>query len=176
VIKSFAFWRTWLLPLLFVISGISSGLMLLVLLLAVYDIFSDFVITPYLVYFNNFIIAIQALILGLYLWRAWASATTRESLLIMIKSSSDMAFWLGVVLAGLLAPLGLGIYLVLSPSINQTIILIYRYELACLAGGRLAAQISDPLSRQQPAATVEGDTVPLPATSRLPVSQCVKYR
>lgn len=179
-LKPFPFWNTWLLPLLFVVSGISGGLMLLVLLLALYAMSMGFAVMASLLiplYYNNFVLVIQGLVLGFYLWRAQAVSTTRSSFLIITRGSGAIAFWLGVVLAGLLIPFGFGLYMAYSPVVEQVVKLVLIVGLAVfgLVGGLLLRYLVLSAGRSI-SLTVEGDAVPLPETARVPASQCVHYR
>lgn len=173
--KPFALWNTWLLPLLFIASGISSGIIWLAWVLTIYNIASALVIIPPLMYYNNILLVIQALLLGFYLWRARASANS--SFLIMTRGSGGVGFWLGVVIAGLLIPLLSGAYMVYTMPVKQAVMkeLIMIITVCGLAGALLLRYLvlSSGSSRTL---KVEDSTVPLPDTARAPVSHSVKYR
>jgi polysulfide reductase chain C len=173
--KPFPVWNTWLLPLLFTVSGISSGIVLLVWVLTVYNIASALIITPHLVYYNNFVLVIQALLLGFYLWKAWASA--KNSFLIMTRGSSGVIFWLGVVVVGLLLPLLSGMYLIYTMPVKQAVMkeLIMIITVCGLAGALLLRYLVLSSGSSLPL-KVEDHTVSLPDTARAPVSHSVKYR
>ena len=178
-LKPFQFWHTWLLPFLFVFSGMGSGFMLLGFLIALYGLLNGSMVTPSLMpVVSCIVLAIlwAALMLIFFLGRAYAVASAKDSFRIMTTGSGAMAFWLGVVIVGHLIPLFLGIYLssaVLNPRV--TLVLSVFVTLCGIIGGLLLKYLV--LSAGTSAKLkVAGDSVPLPKGARFPASHRVQYR
>jgi len=178
-LKPFPFWHTWLLPFLFVFSGIGSGFMLLGLLIGLYGVFTDGAVMSSLKPVVSYIVFVTvgtALILGLFLGRASAVPSARDSFYMVTKGSRSMAFWIGVIVIGHVIPLGLGIYL-LSRALHQPV-LVFLSVILTLAGiiGGLLLKYLLLATAMSAKLDVAGDSVPLPESARFPASHRVQYR
>jgi sulfite dehydrogenase (quinone) subunit SoeC len=95
-------WNTGLVPILYVISGLTAGLAVVVLVS---------LSASNLVTIANFMVAAlvaYAILLGVYLWSAtYGSATERESIIRVLRGPIAPAFWIGVVIFGIIIPLAM---------------------------------------------------------------------
>lgn len=178
-LKSFPCWRSELLPWLFIVSGLSGGLMVLVLFLFILDIAPNLDVRQPLILamqHNSYILVIQGIVLGCYLSWARALPAAREYALMITRGAYSIPFWVGVVVAGMLVPLGFGLYAA-HAQIDELLLIIFAIELAVfgLVGALLlryvvvSAGVSSALS-------VEGNSVTLPRNARAPASHLVRYR
>jgi len=173
-LKSFPFWHVWSLPLMFTISGLTSGLMFLILLSAVLDTFTGNAIITMLSW-NNFLLVILALALILFLWRGKAVSGVKNSVRIMSRVYG-VEFYLGVVTAGLLIPFFLGIFIVFLGSSSAAILpLLIVFTILGLIGGYTLKELVLK-SGTSTGINLPAETVPLPETSRSPASERVHYR
>ncbi|MBN2060834.1 MAG: polysulfide reductase NrfD [Deltaproteobacteria bacterium] len=177
-LRPFPFWNTWLLPLLFALSGISSGIMALAFLTEAQGLFTGRAIgetKSVLFYFTNLVIPVQAMVLGLFLMRSFKSPGTRSSFLIMTRGHNAVFFWMGVVMAGLAVPFASGIYLVSGPSLNPGLMSIWVFVCTGLGiiGGYLLRYTLLTSGTGAPV-NVRGKMVPLPGDARVPSSMRVK--
>ena len=178
-LKPFTFWNTGLLPLLSVFAGLSAGIMVVVFVEAVCGfIYGAALVQPVLlsIYHLNFILIIQAVVLGWYLWRAAESPRTRGSLLIVTSGQLALTFWLGVVVAGLTIPLAFGFYLVSAPPQSLVLLFILALELSSFGiVGSLLLRYLILRAGTSATITIRGQSVHLPENARIPASQRVKY-
>ncbi len=117
-VKKIPVWSTPILPALFVVSSLSVGAMVLWLSTSLFD--SD---TP-LVTLSRYIVIlllIESLTLALYLSVTHQTVTAKLSVVTIVMREFSTAFWVGVVLLGIAAPLATGIVLIVEP---QAIVLL----------------------------------------------------
>jgi formate-dependent nitrite reductase membrane component NrfD len=97
-------WNSGLVPILYVISGLAGGLAVVMLVSLNKDAAS-------LVTIGNYLLAalvVNAIFIATYLWSAtYGSVTARDSAVRVMKGSIAPAFWIGVVVLGLIAPIAL---------------------------------------------------------------------
>jgi formate-dependent nitrite reductase membrane component NrfD len=174
-LKSFPFWHSWSLPLLFIISGLTAGLMLLILLVAVFRVYSHDIIIA-MVLWNSILLLALALALLFFLLRGSALPDAKDSVRI-ITANNRLEFYIGAVTIGLLIPFILGIVLVFLSSRPSAVILTLSIVLTVI--GLIGNYILKNLivkSATNGNLNVQDETVPLPETARNPASRCVSYR
>jgi formate-dependent nitrite reductase membrane component NrfD len=95
-------WNSGVIPILYVISGLTSGLA--VLLLASFNESTDTLISVA----NYLLVAlvVYAVFVAIYFWVAtYGSVTARDSAVRVLRGPIAPAFWLGVVLLGIIIPI-----------------------------------------------------------------------
>lgn len=102
--RSIPFWSTPILPLLFLVSGLSTGLLAILLTLLLTDASSYQWITI-LTRFDILVILLEALIIFLYLHGMHEITAARISAQRLLKGDLSMPFWIGVIFIGLFIPL-----------------------------------------------------------------------
>lgn len=108
-VKPIPFWSTPILPLLFLASALSTGIMGLNLLLSAYGLTTEAAVEESIIALaqaDAILIAVELLILLFYLQASHATVTSRASASLLIGGELSSQFWGGVVVAGLLFPLG----------------------------------------------------------------------
>ena len=114
------FWSTPILPLLFLVSALSTGIMAIIL--------SIFAYTPanppseqilWLSKNDIILIFLEAAIIIFYLQASHATLASRASVTIITKGRLALHFWLGVIALGLLLPLALESILLVYPEVDQ---------------------------------------------------------
>lgn len=178
-LKPIAFWNTLTLPLLFLVSGISTGIMGAALVLAVYGFSTGLTVERPLVLlarYEAFIIIVEALILGFYLWRMRRVIAARDSVRIVTKGNLAAGFWVGVVAAGLVVPLAFAVYHIYLSAVDPlaVVILTIVASIIGLVGGFMLRYIVV-AGGTSAEINVEGVLVPLPETSRATVSRRVAF-
>jgi protein NrfD len=97
-------WSSGLVPVLYVISGLTNGLALVVLVSLNQS--DDIIIKA-----GNFFLvslAVYVVLLGIYLWSAtYGSAAARDSVKRVLRGNIAPVFWLGTVLVGIIIPAAL---------------------------------------------------------------------
>lgn len=109
-VRPIPFWSTPILPLLFLASALSTGIMGMNLLLSAYGLAFGAPIEESIIALTQadaILIAVELMILLFYLQAAHATVTSRASASLMIEGELSSQFWGGVVVAGLLLPLGM---------------------------------------------------------------------
>ena len=179
-LKPFAFWNTWLLPLLFFLSGLTTGIMVTVFAVAIYGfVLGDIMVQPLLLclFYLNFLMILQAIAIALYLWRAAELPSTKSSFLLIAKERFALSFWLAVVAVGTIIPVALGFFLVSAPprSLALSFILALIVTVSGLAGGYVLRYLVLRAGTCVPI-NAGGQYVALPETARIPASHRVHYR
>jgi len=97
-------WNSGLVPILYVVSGLAGGLAVVMLVSLNQDAAS-------LVTIGNYLLAalvVNAVIVAIYFWSAtYSSVTARDSAVRVVKGNIAPAFWIGVVLFGIIAPIAM---------------------------------------------------------------------
>ena len=101
--RSIPFWSTPILPLLFLVSGVSTGIFGLVLFLFFSGISGPQVIGP-LSQFDAFLLVFEGMVLFFYLHGMHEVKAARASVRRLVSGDLATAFWIGVVLIGLALP------------------------------------------------------------------------
>jgi len=174
-LKSFSFWHTWALPLLFIISGLTGGLMFLILLVAVFRIYSSNIIIA-MVLWNSVLLLALALALIFFLLRGVSLPDAKNSVR-TITVVNQVEFYLGAVTIGLLIPFIISIVLVLSGPAQSARILAFSivFTILGIIGGYVLKDLVVK-SGTNGNLNLPGETVPLPETARNSASRCVHYR
>jgi len=105
--KSIPLWNTSLLPLLFLVSGLSTGSMAIILSTMGTGFFShDAGALKVLMHGEQFLVVVEAIVLYLFLSRRHrASEQGKDSVRLLVFGEMKMIFWGGIVLLGSSSPL-----------------------------------------------------------------------
>jgi formate-dependent nitrite reductase membrane component NrfD len=173
-LKTFPFWRTWSLPLLFAVGGLTGGLMFLIFLATIWGNTAGNVIIA-MVSWNSFFLLVLAAALIFLLWRSKTESSVMDSVHIM-TGANRAGFYLGVITAGILVPFFLGIYIIFSGSspVTRSVLDIVLAVLGLIGGYTLKSLVLK--SGTSARLKMPAETVPLPETARVPASQRVRYR
>lgn len=174
VAKPIPFWDPLILPGLFLVSGVSTGTMGIAFYLSIYGLSSGSAIEPPLTLLARcdvFILIIEALIIGGYLFRMHHLSGAQASAGMVLRGKLAAPFWGGVVAAGLVIPLVFEVYLAyLSPPSPATALVLTAVAgIIGLIGGFMlryvvvVGGVSLPLN-------INGIPVPVPKTPRVIVS------
>ncbi len=104
--KSIPLWNTSLLPLLFLVSGLSTGSMAIILSTLGTGLFShDAAGLKVLMHGEQVLVVVEAIVLYLFLFRGYrASEQGKDSIRLLVFGEMRMIFWGGVVLLGFVFP------------------------------------------------------------------------
>jgi formate-dependent nitrite reductase membrane component NrfD len=108
--RSIPFWSTPILPLLFLVSGISTGMFALMILLLISESSGTQWIGP-LGHLDAFILIFEGMVLFFYLHGMHEVTAARASVRRLLKGDLSTAFWVGVILIGLVIPFVLEVFL-----------------------------------------------------------------
>jgi formate-dependent nitrite reductase membrane component NrfD len=104
IVGAIKLWNSGLVPILYVVSGLAGGLAVVMLVSLNQDAAS-------LVTISNYLLAalvIDAIFVATYFWSAtYSSVTARDSAVRVMKGKIAPAFWIGVVVLGLIIPIAL---------------------------------------------------------------------
>ena len=109
VVRSVPFWSTPALPLLFLVSALSTGVLTVSLITSIYVVVTDNVVVPEdrLIVADTLLLAVEAAVVFSYLYLVRASLAAKASVGLLLSGGLAPAFWLGFVTCGLLVPLAL---------------------------------------------------------------------
>jgi polysulfide reductase chain C len=132
--KSVPFWNTSLLPLLFLLSALSTGSMAIVLsILGTGILSSDSAALKVLIYAVQILVVIEGIVLYLYFsGRYRGSEQGRNSVRLLLLGKKKFIFWGGDFLLGLIFPLAL---LVTASFSHGNVVLIFTAGVLLLCGG-----------------------------------------
>lgn len=103
-VKSIPFWNSPLLPILFIMCGILGGFGLIVVI-ALYGGNIDIAAAETC---SRWLLMINALLIAAYLWKASQNgATGKQSVLEQMSGDAAPAFWIGVVILGIIIPIAI---------------------------------------------------------------------
>ncbi len=111
--KPIPFWSQTVLPVLFLVSGISTGIMGTAFILTIFGLSAGTAVEPALVRlarYDVFIVIVEAIILVVYLYRMYQLAEARLSANMVVTGNLSARFWGGVVVSGLLVPFVFELY------------------------------------------------------------------
>jgi formate-dependent nitrite reductase membrane component NrfD len=101
-VKAVPFWNSTMLPILFVLCGILGGFGLTVIIF----LNSGSVQIAAAEAGSRWLLIINALLIGIYLWAAANRETTgKQSVIQQIRGNLALVFWVGIVLLGIVIPL-----------------------------------------------------------------------
>jgi polysulfide reductase chain C len=101
--RSIPFWSTPILPLLFLVSGISTGIFALILILFLSG-GTESQVVSLLSQFDAFLLIFEAMILFFYLHGMHEVTAARASVRRLLRGDLATSFWVGVVIIGLFIP------------------------------------------------------------------------
>ena len=132
--KSIPLWNTYLLPLLFLVSALSTGSMAIILSTLGTGLFShDASALKVLMYAVQILVVIEGIVLYLYLSRRYrVSEQGKDSLHLLLHGKKKFIFWGGDVLLGLVLP-----FVLLSIALfsHGNVLWIFSSGLTLLCGG-----------------------------------------
>lgn len=180
VLKPFPFWNSRLLSLLLAVSGIIAGAMFVLLIAAVYGFAGTLNMSgPILetVYYLNFCLLAYPVIMGLVVWQSMRNPSSARTATMLLRGRAAFAFWIVVVLLGLMVPLAAGFYLVSAPATAPgTVYSLSIIAALCAVAGSYVLRYLVLILAVPQEITAAGQRVPLHETSFVPVSERVKYR
>jgi formate-dependent nitrite reductase membrane component NrfD len=121
--RPIAFWSTAILPLLFLVSALSTGIMAVILVSSILGARSGLV---FLEKFDILLIVLEMFVLGFYLQATHRVPESRSSAKIVLTGSVAPLFWIGVALIGLLIPLLLeilGVFVITSGGVKIAVLI-----------------------------------------------------
>lgn len=107
--RSIPFWSTPILPLLFLVSGLSTGILSLILFLFLSGA-SNIPAVRLLIQSDLFLLIFEGMVLFFYLHGMHEVTAARASVRRLVRGDLAAAFWVGVILVGLLIPLTLEVF------------------------------------------------------------------
>ena len=107
--RSIPFWSTPILPLLFLVSGISTGIFSLILFLFLSGD-TDSHVVHLLCQFDAFLLIFEGMILFFYLHGMHEVTAARASVRKLLRGDLATPFWVGVVIIGLFVPFVLEVF------------------------------------------------------------------
>jgi formate-dependent nitrite reductase membrane component NrfD len=107
--RSIPFWSTPILPLLFLVSGISTGISGLILI-GFLSVGMESQVVSLLSQFDAFLLLFEAMILFFYLHGMHEVTAARASVRRLLSGDLATSFWVGVVIIGLLIPFVLEVF------------------------------------------------------------------
>jgi formate-dependent nitrite reductase membrane component NrfD len=124
--KAIPFWSTAVVPLLFFVSALSTGAMVLILLLYCYGALFGSVVgiqLELLAILDLYLLALEALIVYAYLQVTQRDNASRVSVKLMLRGRLSTEFWLGIIVLGLAVPLLTELAAALGASSAQLLLL-----------------------------------------------------
>jgi formate-dependent nitrite reductase membrane component NrfD len=105
--KSIPLWNTYLLPLLFLVSALSTGSMAIILSTLGSGLFShDSGSLKVLIHGEQMLVVIEGIVLYLFLSRRYKAAEQgKDSVRFLLFGQMKLIFWIGIVLLGLIFPI-----------------------------------------------------------------------
>jgi formate-dependent nitrite reductase membrane component NrfD len=124
--KAIPLWSTAVVPLLFFVSALSTGIMGLILLLYFYGALLGPVVgrqLELLASLDLYLIALEALIVYAYLQVTQRDNASRVSVKLMLRGRLSTEFWVGIIVLGLAIPLLTEVAAALGASSSQLLLL-----------------------------------------------------
>lgn len=136
--RPIAFWSTAILPLLFLVSALSTGIMAVILISSIMGAQKGLVL---LEKFDILLIVLEMFVLGFYLQATHRVPESRASAKIVLTGSAAPLFWIGVALLGLLIPLLLEIFGIFVISSGGAKIAVLLGTISGMFGGFILRQV-----------------------------------
>lgn len=137
--RPIAFWSTAVLPALFLVSALSTGVMAVALIGSMAGVHKDAMTV--LEKLDIVLIVLEMLVLGFFLQATHRVTESRASAKLVLCGSVAPAFWFGVVLLGLLIPLALSALGVANPDGAAAQLAVILASLCGLVGGLLLRRV-----------------------------------
>ena len=119
VVGAIKIWNTGLVPILYVISGVTAGLS--VVILVSLNATNLYVVANYLLAAQ----VIYAISIAIYFWTAtYASSSAKDSAVRVLKGSIAPAFWVGVVFLGIVLPIVMIAPFSLKQNVSQALFVV----------------------------------------------------
>jgi len=134
--RPIAFWSTAMLPLLFLVSALSTGIMAVVALASLVET-AHVESIHYLARIDMAIIVLEMFVLGFYLQGSHRVPESRASARLVLAGTLAPMFWLGVALLGLVVPLSLDLVGVFSLSGGAAVSITLVASICGIIGGLL---------------------------------------
>jgi formate-dependent nitrite reductase membrane component NrfD len=169
--RAVPFWSTPALPLLFLVSALSAGMMSVTLILSIYVVVADRVVEAeeQLLKADSVLLAIEAFVVFSYLYLVRASVAAKASVESLIRGDLSSFFWLGFIVLGLMVPLSVELTILTSledagPEGRMAVTLVGLVP--GLAGGYILRHLIMSAAMRSPLVVI-GRIVPLPGKPRL---------
>ena len=124
--KAIPFWSTAVVPLLFFVSALSTGIMALILILYFYGTLLGPVMgrqLELLASLDLYLLALEALVVYAYLQVTQRDSASRVSVKLMLRGRLSAEFWVGIIVLGLAIPLLTEVAAALGASSAQLLLL-----------------------------------------------------
>ncbi len=171
VVRAIPFWSTPALPLLFLASALSTGLMAVTLITSIYVNVTDNLVEPETNLFaaDAVLLAIEAMVALSYLYIVRSSLAAKASADSLLRGELSVLFWAGFVTCGLIVPLTLELILLgfLDDSGSVTRLAVTIAAVApALLGGYILRHLVITAGVKAPLVVI-GRFVPMPGRPRL---------
>jgi formate-dependent nitrite reductase membrane component NrfD len=120
--KSIPFWDAMLLPLIFLVYGVSTGIASIVMGSSIQSYFAQFAVKQTLYKLLQYyipVLLLQGLIIIFYLYGSYRSDSSKASAYIVLRGKLAFRFWIGVIGFGIVVPLGLSLVLLLGSGLSN---------------------------------------------------------
>jgi len=169
--RAIPFWSTPALPLLFLTSALSAGMMSVTLILSVYMVVEDKVVAveSHLLKADIVLLLIEAFVVFSYLYLVRANLAAKASVDSLLRGDLSAYFWMGFVVLGLLIPLSTEVTLLAileEEGLKERMAVALLGLIPGLAGGYILRHLVMSAAIKGPLVVV-GRLVPLPGRPRL---------
>ncbi|MDP6549314.1 MAG: polysulfide reductase NrfD [Dehalococcoidia bacterium] len=169
--RAVPFWSTPALPMLFLVSALSAGMMSVTLILSVYMVVANKVVAveSQLLKADIVLLVIEAFVVFSYLYLVRASLAAKASVDSLLRGDLSLIFWVGFVVLGLLIPLSTELALLDTleeASQEERMAVALLGLIPGLAGGYILRHLVMSAAIRGPLVVI-GRLVPLPGRPRL---------
>ena len=134
--RPIAFWSTAILPLLFLVSALSTGFMAVILFSSLIGVLKEGIFI--LEKFDIILIILEIFVLGFYLQSTHRVYESRASAKLVLTGAIAPFFWFGVAILGIIIPLGLELFGVFA---HGTLLVIIPATICGMIGGLFLRQV-----------------------------------
>ncbi len=169
--RAIPFWSTPALPLLFLTSALSAGMMSVTLILSIYMVLEDKVVAAesHLLRADIVLLVIEAFVVFSYLYLVRANLAAKASVDSLVRGDLSVYFWIGFIVLGLMIPLSMELTLLESledAGMEERMGVALLGLIPGLAGGYMLRHLVMSAAIKGPLVVV-GRLVPLPGRPRL---------
>jgi formate-dependent nitrite reductase membrane component NrfD len=119
--KSLPFWNSAVLPLVFIFAGIADGFALMMAI----GLWGGQANIIAIETGSRIVLTINAVIIATYIWNAtYISGTAKYSSVLLLRGSLALPFWLGVVVLGIVMPLGISGFSYFAGEVSAPLLII----------------------------------------------------